>query len=94
MAALNMTIEHGQSWESARASFEKGIVAAEARYGRHITRVAWSDDRTSALLSGTGFEVTLTVDPRAVYARGRVPFFFRMLEGPIRKFVQDALGPT
>lgn len=92
MANLNMSVKHGQTFDDARANFEKGITAAEAKYGKHFREISWSDDRTSARLSGPGFEVNLRVDRESVHATGHVPFFVRMLEGPIRKFIQEALG--
>lgn len=95
MASLNMSIEHGQTWEEARVNFEKGITAAGVRYGKYIRLVEWSDDRTSARLRGKGFDVQLRLDEHSIHADGEVPFFVRMLERPIRRFVEETLnGPT
>ena len=91
MSALNMSVKHGQSGDEARANFQKGIEAARAKYGAYIKNVEWSDDRTSARLSGPGFDVVLKVDDESVHAEGQVPFFVRFLEGPIRKFVEQTL---
>lgn len=93
MSAMNMSVKHGQSFETARAHFEKGIGSAQAEYGKYIKKVEWSDDRTSARLSGPGFEVELKVDGDSVHASGRVPFFVRFMEAPIRKFVEKTLAP-
>ncbi len=43
-------------------------------------------------LSGTGFEVNLSVDAESVHATGHVPFFFKLFEGQVRKFVQETLA--
>ena len=91
MAALNMSVKHGQGLDVARANFEKGITSAQSQYGKYIRQVDWSDDRNSARLSGKGFSVDLTLDAESVHATGEVPFFVRFMEGPIRKFVEQTL---
>ncbi len=91
MAALKMSVKHGLPFDVAKAHFEKGIKAAEIQHGNHIKQVEWSDDRTRAKLSGTGFAVELTVDHDSVHADGHVPFFVKFLEGPIRKFVEQTV---
>ena len=92
MASLNMSIVHGQTWEKAKANFEKGITAASARHAKYIRLVEWSDDRASARLSGKGFDVQLRLDEHSIHASGEVPFFVRLLEGPIRRFVEEILN--
>jgi hypothetical protein len=87
MPAVNLSFEHGQSYDAARTNFEKGITQAQAKFGMFIHKVVWSDDRTSARLTGTGFEVDLRLDESMVHATGHVPIFLRFLEGPIRKFL-------
>jgi hypothetical protein len=91
MAELNMSMKHGQSLEAARGNFERAIVAAQAEHGRWIRQVEWADDRSSAILSGPAYQVTLSFDDQNVYARGRVPLAFRLLEGPLRRFVEQTL---
>ena len=92
MAELNMTVKHGQTADAARANFEKGITAAHAQHGRWIRQVEWSADRKSAILSGPGYRVTLSFDEQNVYARGNVPLAFKLLEGPMRRFVEQTLA--
>lgn len=91
MAALNISVKHGQTWDVARANFVKAVSTAEAEYGAYLKEVEWSEDRTSARLGGAGFDVRLTVDLESVHASGHVPFFVRMMEGRLRKFIQHAL---
>jgi hypothetical protein len=91
MAALNLSVKHGQTWEDAKANFIKGVVAAEQKHGAHLKRVEWSDDRTAVRIAGTGFDVTLTVDPEAVHAVGHVPFFVKLMGGQITRFIEEAL---
>ena len=91
MAALNMSVKHGQTVEAARANFDAGISRAEAKFGAYIKTIEWSDDRTAATLKGPGFEVNLKVDADSVHATGHVPFFFKLFEGQVRKFVEETL---
>ena len=89
MALLNMSFEHGQTWDVARERFELGITEAEAKFGQYIKSVEWGADRTSAKLKGSGFEVELRVDLENVHATGTIPFFAKFLEKPVRKFLEE-----
>ncbi len=92
MAELNMTIKHGQTPEVARANFVKAITEAHEHHGRWIRNVEWSDDRTTANLSGPGYRVTLSLDDQNVHARGKVSLALKLLEGQLRKFVERMLA--
>ena len=92
MAELNVAIKHGQTAEAARANFEKAITAAHAEHPRWIHHVDWAADRTSAVLSGPAYQVTLSFDDQNVYARGKVPLAIKLLEGPVRRFVENTLA--
>ncbi len=91
MSAIKMSVKHGQTFDVAKANFDKGITAAEAQFGKFIKTVDWSDDRTAARLAGPGFTIDLNVDADSVHATGDVPFFVKFMEGPIRKFVEQTL---
>ncbi len=91
MAELNMTIKHGQTVAAAQANFEKAITAAHANHGRWIRQVDWSADRKSAILSGPAYRVTLSFDDQNVYAKGNVPLALKLLEGRVRRFVEQTL---
>jgi hypothetical protein len=92
MAELKMAVPHGQTATAARANFEKAITAAHAQHGRWIRQVEWSPSRSIAVLSGPGFRITLSLDDQNVYASGNVPLAIKMLEGPIRRFVEQTLS--
>ncbi len=92
MAELNMTVKHGQTAAAARAKFEKVITAAHAQHGRWIQRVEWSADRKSAILSGPAYQLTLSFDDQNVYAKGNVPLALKLLEGSVRRFVEQTLA--
>ena len=92
MADLNMSVRHGQTEAAARANFEKVITAAHAAHRRWIWQVEWSPDRSSAILTGPAYRVTLTVDAQNVYAMGNVPLAMKLLEGPMRRFIEQTLA--
>jgi hypothetical protein len=92
MAELNITVKHGQTADAARANFEKAITAAHSNHGRWIHQVEWSADRTSAILSGPAYRITLSFDDQNVYAKGNVPLAIKLLEGPVRRFVEQTLA--
>ncbi len=92
MAELNMTVKHGQTADAARANFERVITAAHAHHGRWIRHVEWSADRKSAILSGPAYRLTLSFDDQNVYAKGNVPLALKLLEGPVRRFVEQTLA--
>lgn len=90
MAQIDVAVKHGQSPEAARANFRKAITEAQAHHGHWIRKVTWADD-TTAVLSGPGYEVTLRLDAENVTAKGHVPLALKLLEGPIRRFVEQTL---
>jgi hypothetical protein len=94
MPAMNMTVKHGLSRESARASFEKVITRAQEEHGRWIRHVEWSTDHTSAVLSGPAYKITLSFDDENVYARGNVPLPAKWIEGSVRRFVEQTLAQS
>lgn len=92
MAELNMTIKHGQPAAAARVNFEKAITAAQVQHGRWIRQVEWSPDRSMAIISGPAYRLTLSVDNLNVYASGTIPLPVKLLEGPVRRFVEKTLA--
>lgn len=89
MAQIKRSIPHGQSWETARANFVRGIDQAIAEHGKHFNHVEWAADKTSARISGPGFALNMNVDPQSVHVTGHIPFFLKFLEGPVLKSVED-----
>ena len=88
MPLMNLTMKHGQTWETARVNFDKGISDASRSFSMWIQRVEWSADRTAATLHGHGFHVEMWVDPQDVHAKGDLPFFAKMFEAPLKGFLQ------
>ena len=93
MAKLNIAVEHGQNPAAARANFEQAITAAQDRFAKYIHHADWSEDRGSVRMAGPGFDVELSHDDKKVYAHGTVPLAFKLMEGPIKAFITQALAP-
>jgi hypothetical protein len=93
MAKLNIAMDHGQNPATAQANFEQAITAALHRYGKYIHRADWSEDRGSVRMAGPGFDVELSHDDKKVYAHGTVSWAFKLMEGPIKAFITQALTP-
>lgn len=89
MAQINRSIPHGQSLEAARVNFVRGIDQAVAEHGKHFNHVEWTEDKTSAKISGPGFALNMIVDAQSVHITGHIPFFLKFLEGPVLKSVED-----
>jgi hypothetical protein len=89
MPLLNMSVKHGQTWEIARANFERGITEASTKFAIWIQRVEWSADRTSAKLFGPGFVVEIWVDAQEVHATGDLPLIAKLFEAPLKAFLQQ-----
>jgi hypothetical protein len=89
---MNLEVDHGQTPEAVRSSFEKAISAARVRFGTWIHRTDWSADGSSVRMTGPGFDVEFSYDDQKVYARGTVPLGARLMEGPIKSFIKQALA--
>ncbi len=92
MAQVDFAVDHGQEPEAARSNFEHAITNAQTRFAKWVRQVNWSEDRSRVALAGPGFDVELTYDDKKVYVRGTVPFAFKLMEGPIRLFITQALA--
>ena len=88
MSAVNLSFDHGQSWDVAQKNFQHGIEEAVKLHGKHFNSVVWSADRTAVTLSGTGWQLELKVDPTKVHVAGHIPFFLRWLEKPVMQFIE------
>jgi hypothetical protein len=92
MAKLNIAVDHGRNPAAARTNFERAISTAQHRFGKYIHRALWSEDRSSVRMAGPGFDVELSHDDKKVYANGTVPLAFKLMEGPIKAFITQALA--
>ena len=88
MARLNISFEHGQSPEVAKAKFQAAIREAEARFGAWIQRIDWADEGRSVTLTGSGFEVRCWYDAKDLHVQGSIPLAWKLLEGVIRSHIK------
>ena len=68
MADLNLSYAHGQPPEVARAHFETAVINAAKQFGFWIRSVEWDANRTSARLTGPGYNVLTRVDEEGTEA--------------------------
>jgi hypothetical protein len=92
MAQVDFAVDHGQEPDAVRANFEQSIAKVQTRFATWVHQVIWSDDRTSVTLIGTGFNVVLSYDEQKVYVHGTVPIAFKMMEGPVKSLIAQALA--
>jgi hypothetical protein len=88
MARLDLSVEHDQPMDVAQAKLEAGIAEAMSRFGSWIGRLDWSEDRRSAMVSGSGYEVRLWYDEHAFHAQGQIPLAWKLFEGKVRNQIR------
>jgi hypothetical protein len=88
MARLNMSFAHGQSPEAAQTKFQTAIHEIHTRFPNWIERVEWADDKRSATLSGSGYEIRCWHDDRDLHVQGTIPLAWKLLEGAIRSHIK------
>jgi Putative polyhydroxyalkanoic acid system protein (PHA_gran_rgn) len=91
MAQLDITIEHGQPPEVARAKFQAAIREARSRFPDWIDRLDWSETGDSATFIGSGFNVRCWYDERAVHVQGTIPLAIKLLESAIRTQIKHGI---
>jgi len=84
VAKLDLTIEHGQSREVAKAKFKAAIDEAQTRFRDWFDRIERTDNDESATFTGSGFTVRCWFDERFVHVQGTIPLWLKLLEGTIR----------
>ena len=91
MARLDITIEHGQNPEVARAEFRAAVLDVRTRFPRWIERLDLSEDVHAATLAGAGFEVRCWYDERYLHVQGSIPLVWKFLEGAIRHQIKRTI---
>src|SRR4051794_34729328 len=92
MAHIDLSVKHGLTPDVARAIFEKKLDDASTRYPKWIQRLDWAPDRASVTVFGPGIEVRVWHDSEEVHAKGKVPIFVKLFEGPLKAIVRQTLG--
>jgi hypothetical protein len=89
MARLNITMQHHQPPEVARAKFQAAIQAFESRYSTLVHQIDWANDGQSATIAGAGFDVRCWYDDHDVHVQGSIPLAWKLFESAIRSHIKS-----
>jgi hypothetical protein len=81
MPLIDLTLQHDQSLDEARRRLQRTVDEATGKFGSMIQRVEWAADRSRVKLDGAGFWVEMSVDARALHAKGDILILGRLLGG-------------
>jgi hypothetical protein len=94
MPLLNLTVQHGRSFEDARRGLETAVQQVSGQFGTLVRRVEWAPGRDRVKLEGVGFWVEMWVDAQAVHTMGDIPILGGLLGGRMVKGLQQILQQT
>jgi hypothetical protein len=94
MPLINMSVQHGQSFEEARSRLEAAVHKVLSQFGALVRHVAWSADHSRVRLDGIGFWVELWVDGQEVHATGDIPMLGALLGSPVAAGLKQILQQT
>jgi hypothetical protein len=94
MPLINMSVQHGQSFEEARSRLEAAVHKVLSQFGALVRHVAWSADHSWVRLDGIGFWVELWVDGQEVHATGDIPMLGALLGSPVAAGLKQILQQT
>jgi hypothetical protein len=94
MPMINMSVQHGQSFEEARSRLEAAVHKVLSQFGALVRHVAWSADHSRVRLDGIGFWVELWVDGQEVHATGDIPMLGALLGSPVAAGLKQILQQT
>jgi hypothetical protein len=94
MPLINLSVQHGQSFEEARSRLEAAVHKVMSQFGALVRQVAWSADRSRVRLDGRGFWVELWVDAHDVHATGDIPLLGALFGKPIAAGLNQILLQT
>lgn len=91
MSLINVSIQHGCSFDEARARLETTVQEAVNKFGRMIQRIEWNADRSEVKLFGPGVEVQMRIDPQLVHVSGDIAILGGLLGSKISGGIQQIL---
>ena len=94
MSLINLTVQHGRTFDDARARLQMTVDEVRQKFGMMIQRVDWAADRNSVKLFGTGFELELRVDAQAIHLTGDIPLIGWLLATPLLQGLKGVLERT
>jgi hypothetical protein len=94
MPLIDLTVQHGRTFEDARRRLEQTVTEFNTRFGSMIQRVEWADDRSRVKLEGVGFWLEMKVDPLTLHATGDIPILGRLLGGQVMSGLRQIVERT
>jgi hypothetical protein len=94
MSVINVTLQHGQTFEEARRRLEAAVQQVSGQFGAMVRRVQWTEDRNRVKLEGVGFWAEMWVDPREVHATGDIPILGGLLGSSLGTGLKQILQQT
>ena len=94
MSLINLSMQHGQTFDEARGHMETAVHEIHSRFSSLIRHVEWSPDRSWVRLNGTGFWVEMQVDAQAVHVSADIPMLGGLLGGSVTTDLKQILQRT
>ena len=94
MSLINVSIQHGCTFDEARTRLETTVQEVTNKFGRAIQRVDWNTDRTEVKLAGPGVQVEMRIDPQHVHVTGDIPLLGGLLGSKLGGSLKSILSKT
>src|SRR5947209_15537823 len=94
MSLIRLSLKHNRTRDQARTQLETAVDAVRNRFGVLLQRVAWSADRETVKLDGTGFQVEMRVDAEEVHVTADLPFLGALLGQPFMAALEGIVEQT
>ena len=94
MPLMNLSVQHGHTFDEARRRLETAVHEITSRFGTLIRRVEWSTERSQVRLEGIGFWIEMWVDAQAVHVSADIPVLGRLLGGSVTTRLKEIVQRT
>jgi hypothetical protein len=94
MALMTLSIQHGHTFDEARARLETTVHDIRSRFSALVRRVEWSTDRSQVRLEGIGFWIEMQVDAQAIHVSADIPALGRFLGGSVTTGLKEIIERT
>jgi hypothetical protein len=91
MSVINVSLEHGQTFEQARSRMRTAVGDAQKLFGALVRTVSWNANGDQARIDGTGFWIEMKVDAKHLHATGDIPVLAGLLGGPMAKRLEQVV---
>ena len=94
MPLMNLSVQHGHTFDEARRRLETAVHEITSRFGTLVRRVEWSTDRSQVRLEEIGFWIEMWVDAQAVHVSADIPVLGRLLGGSVTTRLKEIVQRT